>query len=189
MSAVFWCLKCGAPLSAIEAEPVTCIQCGHVQAPPLRVGSSQFSASTAVRSERVPSSGGRSGALQPRAQSKNAPKHRGTAWRAFLVDGSRVQPLTFCLIGLSLADLLLTYILLKLHPHAYESNPVAQWFFQRWNIFGMAIFKFALVGVVVLISEIIERRHPRRGQWVLVSACAAAGAVVFYSLRLISASL
>src|SRR6267154_1592974 len=51
---------------------------------------------------------------------------------------SRVERLGICLIVMSLLDLLLTYFLLyRYSPVVYEANPVAEWFFLRWNIFGM----------------------------------------------------
>lgn len=88
------------------------------------------------------------------------------------------------LILLSLADLLVTYHLLKRGPSFYESNPVAQFFFARWNIAGMAIFKFSLVGFVVVVGEVAERRRPGLGRLVVLIGCVASLAVVGYGVRL-----
>lgn len=82
-------------------------------------------------------------------------------------DASRVQAWAFALIAVSLADLVMTYLLLQASPHFYESNPVADWFFKRWNMAGMTAYKFVIVGVIVVLCEVIERARPGWGQWVL----------------------
>src|SRR5262249_10198842 len=82
---------------------------------------------------------------------------------------------------------LVTYVLLySFSPVVYEANPVAQWFFVRWNIFGMTIFKFGLVALVIVLSEVLERRRPGLGKVVMVFACVAAGAVVCQGLQIFS---
>jgi hypothetical protein len=103
---------------------------------------------------------------------------------ALMLEKSRIQTLGVCLIVLSVLDLLLTYVLLNSSPEVYEANPVAQWFFQRWNILGMTLFKFALVGVVLAAAEIIERKRPGLGRLVLIFACVAAGAVVYQGVTI-----
>jgi Domain of unknown function (DUF5658) len=85
---------------------------------------------------------------------------------------------------LSLADLMVTYHLLRSGPAFYESNPVAQLVFARWNIAGMAAFKFGMVGFVVVAGEIVERHRPGLGRFVVLIGCIASAAVVCYGLRL-----
>lgn len=97
----------------------------------------------------------------------------GKKLRPYFRDTSHVHALAWIFIGLSLADLFITYLLLQTGPHFYESNPVAHWFFRRWNILGMTLFKFAVVGVVVALGEIIERNRPALGRLILVCGCAA----------------
>src|SRR5690349_14791977 len=46
------------------------------------------------------------------------------------------------ILVLSTVDLLLTYALLRQGLQFYESNPVARWWFVRWNMAGMTVFKF-----------------------------------------------
>jgi hypothetical protein len=102
-----------------------------------------------------------------------------------ILDRSRVEALGLCLIALSLFDLLTTYVLLyNYFPDVYEANPVANWFFLRWNIFGMTLFKFALVASVILMSEIIERRRRGLGKGIMIFACIAASAVIFQGLHI-----
>lgn len=97
---------------------------------------------------------------------------------------SALEGESLALILLSLADLMVTYHLLKTGPAFYESNPVAQFFFARWNIAGMAVFKFSVVGFVVVAGEVVERHRPGLGRFVVLLGCLASGAVVCYGLRL-----
>ncbi|HEV8062143.1 MAG TPA: DUF5658 family protein [Gemmataceae bacterium] len=105
----------------------------------------------------------------------------------FISDKSHIEKLGFCLIALSIFDLILTYFLLcSYSADVYEANPVAEWFLMRWNILGMTFFKFTLVAVVIVSSEIIERHRPRWGNYVLTFACMAVGLVVYQGLQLYS---
>ena len=101
-------------------------------------------------------------------------------------DRSQVELLAGCLVALSLLDLLTTYVLLRNFADCYEANPVADYFFKNWNILGMSLFKFGLVGGVVAMSEIIERSRPRWGKLVLVFGCVAAASVVLQGVRIFS---
>ena len=103
---------------------------------------------------------------------------------AFIWSRSQIELLAFCLIALSMLDLLTTYALLRSYNECYEANPIADFFFKRWNILGMTLFKFSLVGVVIASSEIIERSRPKWGKVVLVFACVAAGAVVVKGMQI-----
>jgi hypothetical protein len=105
---------------------------------------------------------------------------------SFIWSRSQVELLAFCLIALSMLDLLTTYALLRSFSECYEANPIADFFFKRWNILGMTLFKFSLVGVVITSSEIIERSRPRWGKVVLVFACLAAGVVVAKGMQILS---
>ena len=101
-------------------------------------------------------------------------------------DRSQVELLAGCLVALSLLDLLTTYLLLRNFAECYEANPVADYFFKNWNILGMSLFKFGIVGSVVAMSEIIERYRPRWGKLVLVFGCVAAASVVLQGVRIFS---
>jgi Domain of unknown function (DUF5658) len=113
----------------------------------------------------------------------------GTGWRRLVRASSGEASLLefegLGLIALSAADVLVTYILLQRGPAFYESNPVAQWFFVRWNIAGMAVFKFSAMGLVVVIGEIVERHRPGWGRTLLFVSCLATAAVVWHGLRLL----
>jgi hypothetical protein len=103
---------------------------------------------------------------------------------ACAVEASRLQWPSLVLLGLSLADIAVTFVLLRKGQGYYESNPVAQWFFAHWNIRGMAAFKLTAIGSAITLGEIIERRRPGWGRLVLWLGCLASVAVVWHGLRL-----
>ncbi len=106
------------------------------------------------------------------------------ALRDFFTGGFQVESIATLLVVLSAADVFLTYTLLRSSPQFFESNPVAAWIFHRWNIAGMAIFKFAVIGFAIAIGEYIERRRPGLGKLVLAIGCLAAAAVLWHGLSL-----
>jgi len=78
----------------------------------------------------------------------------------------------------------MTFTLLRTSNAFFESNPVAQWFFARWNIAGMAVFKFSIIGAVIAVSEFIERRRPGLGRFVLLVGCFGAAYAVYKGFNL-----
>lgn len=88
------------------------------------------------------------------------------------------------LVVLSACDLFMTYLLLWRGGQFYEANPLAQWFFQRWNIAGMTAFKFGLVFLIVIACETIERHRPRVGRAIVLLGCVAALVVTIHGVRL-----
>jgi hypothetical protein len=123
----------------------------------------------------------------PQAQPKaSRGRHTARADRigGLLTKGSQAQGLSVLLLLLSAADLFMTYFLMQTSPRFVESNPVALWFFQRWNIAGMATYKFAVIGSAIAMCEVIERRRPGWGKLVLLIGCVAAAWVLWYSVKL-----
>jgi hypothetical protein len=114
--------------------------------------------------------------------------HRQDSLRGILRDcvlgASRLQELSLCLIALSAADIFMTFTLLRSSHAYYESNPVAVWFFARWNMAGLVVFKFATIAGAISLGEVIERRRPGWGKLVLIIGSVAAIAVIWHSLRL-----
>lgn len=123
----------------------------------------------------------------PTPSSVPAPPARAF-WRDLFHESARRESVLaaeiVALVALSLADLMTTYHLLRTHPKFYESNPVAQFFFARWNIAGMAVFKLTVVAFVVTVGEVAERKRPGLGKFVVLLGCIATGVVVFHGLRL-----
>lgn len=89
------------------------------------------------------------------------------------------------LVIFSVTDLFMTYRLLWQGGRFYELNPVAQWFFQRWNIAGMTAYKFGMVALILVLGEVIERHRPGWGRTIVVLGACAAAIVTAYGLRLL----
>jgi hypothetical protein len=82
------------------------------------------------------------------------------------------------------ADLLTTYALLRHGAGFYEANPLARWWFARWNMAGMVAYKGLVVAVVLVASEVVERERPGRGRLVVGAGAILAGAVFVHGVRL-----
>jgi hypothetical protein len=104
--------------------------------------------------------------------------------RPWVFESSQVQGIGACLVVLSAADLFMTFALLRRSPAFFESNPIAQWFIAQWNTAGMVFFKFSLIGGAILLSEIIERKRPGWGRFVLLIGCLGAVYAIIQGGRL-----
>ena len=195
------CSRCGRVFTVAEhlaGRKVRCQTCGQVQRiptistkpadnkpqPPADVYALAPEL-PAYRPERTPTTQG----SMPEAQAKLSRRSGDMNWRRLIRAGARESSVlemeSLALIALSAADLFVTYALLRRGPAFYESNPVAQWFFVRWNIAGMALFKFGAMGLVVAIGEVVERHRPGWGRCLLLVSCLATLAVVVHGLRLL----
>jgi len=82
-------------------------------------------------------------------------------------------------------DIILTYLILNpvlfardaefTESRGQETNALADYVFQRWDVSGMVIFKFALVVVVIVLCEIIGRYREATGrrlaEWAVAITC------------------
>ena len=88
-------------------------------------------------------------------------------WRGMLdlavFQQSQVQGMACGLLALSAADLFMTFALLRNRRRVLRSNPLARWFFAHWNIAGMVVFKFSIIGFVIVVSEYLERAQTGLG--------------------------
>ncbi|HMO36679.1 MAG TPA: DUF5658 family protein, partial [Gemmatales bacterium] len=89
----------------------------------------------------------------PSSGKSASPTTRSGWYHAYAIDNSRLQWWIVGLILVSIGDLGMTYFLLSYDSQFYESNPIANWFFEHWNIAGMTFFKFAVVAFVIIIAE------------------------------------
>lgn len=88
---------------------------------------------------------------------------------------------------LSIADLLITYFLLRQQGEQVqfvEANPVARSILHHWGIKGMIYFKFGMVAFICVIVQIIARYRPFTARLVLLFAIVMMIYVVVYSVRL-----
>lgn len=146
MTIAFRCQDCDRTYEVDEAllgKQVRCRECGRVDR-----------LARPPARDPVPGEQGRVGALR---------------WA--ILEESRVQGLASGLLVLGAIDLYLTFTLLRRSPAFFEANPVAHWFFARWNMAGMVLFKFAVLGFAIAASELIERRRPGWGKFVLAVGC------------------
>ena len=191
------CVRCGRIFKVarrLAGRKIRCQSCGQVQRipvfPTMPVNESVAVYPLAPESPKAaPAPMPQRDDLAQESRLKTAGEHRKTHWRrvvrAFIGQASLVEFESLGLVALSTADVLVTYVLLRRGPAFYESNPVAQWFFLRWNIAGMAVFKFSAMGLVIVIGEIVERHRPGWGRVLLLLSCLATAAVVWYGLRLL----
>jgi DNA-directed RNA polymerase subunit RPC12/RpoP len=213
MSLAFRCTRCGKAYSAaghLAGRKVRCLNCGLVQRIPMpadppsdrdaRPGQDAYplaevspptrpvSISRPIFSGDRERTSGVPGAMRG-GDSAAARKPGPGRWRRLVRDyageSSVLEQEILLLVALSAADLLVTYALLRQGPSFYESNPFAQWVFQRWNIAGMTLFKFGVIGGVIVIGEVAERRRPGLGRGLMAASCLATAVVVVYGLRLL----
>lgn len=187
MEIVFRCALCGqiyrAP-SVFAGRKARCRDCGHEQqvVGPLAPPEEPTVYGVLPGGQAEPSRG-----LEARVEGR-ASRRSGEGWagalRGALAESSQVQGLAVFLLLLSVADLLMTFTLLRAHPSFVEGNPVARWFFHRWNMAGMALFKFGMIGGVIALAEVIERRRPGWGRFVLLVGIVGAAYAVWKGLGL-----
>jgi Domain of unknown function (DUF5658) len=200
MNHTFRCIQCGKAYSVpgrLGGRKARCPACGRVQ----RIPTS--SSLDRVRQPEpdeyplaeVPPASANAHSVTPvsaaGAEDRVAPTRRSRPirWRRFfragVLESSLLEKEIALLVALSAADLLVTYALLRRGPSFSESNPVAQWFFARWNIAGMTAFKFGTIGLVIVIGEVVERHRRGWGRTLLGVSCLATAVVVWYGLRLL----
>jgi hypothetical protein len=203
MNHAFRCIQCGKAYSVpdrLAGSKARCPACGRVQRIPASPATSSPDRDRHADPEEyplaeVPPEPAIAHLVTPKraagGEHRMAPARRSRPilWRRFFrasaLESSLLEQESAFLIALSAADLLVTYALLRRGPSFYESNPVAQWFFSRWNIAGMTLFKFGVIGLVIVIGEVVERHRPGWGRTLLAASCLATAAVVWYGLRLL----
>jgi hypothetical protein len=197
MSLAISCARCGKIFTVgneFSGQKIRCRACGQVQrvpfSPPKQLNVQATPYPLEPAAPALPDAQKSQADCHSREPLLSPPRpHLSTNWQQFLraaaKEASVLEKEILGLIVLSAADVLVTYFLLRRGPAFYESNPIAHWFFARWNIAGMAVFKFSAMGVVIVIGEIVERHRPGRGRALLVISCLATAAVVWYGLRLV----
>ena len=91
---------------------------------------------------------------------------------------------TTLFVVVSVFDLLMTHRLIRTGRFR-ESNPVARYFYDHWDMNGLVYFKMAMVAFVVVLTQAIAHRHPGRANFVLRLAICVVSVVVIYSLLLL----
>ena len=91
---------------------------------------------------------------------------------------------TTLFVVVSVFDIVMTHRLIRT-GRFHESNPVAKFFYDHWDMNGMIFFKMGMVAFVVVLTQVIAHRHPLRAVWVLRLAICVVSVVVIYSLLLL----
>jgi hypothetical protein len=105
-------------------------------------------------------------------------------YRAFVQEVSRLRWYILTLVGLSVCDVLVTYMLLRASPNFYESNPLANWLFTKYDIAGMIFLKFAGVSLAVILAEYVEHHRAGMGKFILIFGIGVTAMVAIYGLYL-----
>jgi hypothetical protein len=186
-----WCARCGQSFTIPQslAEPlIKCEICGYTQKIP---EPGDYPLDDPVPEPETSTSPLRRDPVSSPVQLSGSPSTRtGDAgrWSSFLrsyaIEHSRLQGFSVCLLCLSAADLLMTFTLLRTSHTFYESNPIAQWFFHRWNMAGLVLFKFSMIALAIALGEVIERHRPRWGKAILQVGCIGAAYAFTHGLRL-----
>jgi hypothetical protein len=102
--------------------------------------------------------------------------------KKLFADNLPFQNETTIFILVSALDIFMTYILLRFG--AIESNPVANFVFQKWGFQGMIAFKLVIVSIVCVIAQLVATRKPATAQFLLNTGSVLTGSVVIYSVSL-----
>jgi hypothetical protein len=84
----------------------------------------------------------------------------------------------------SALDIFATYILLR-DGNFTESNPVAQYFFNRWGMKGMIYFKMGMVAFICIVAHVVSLQRPEWATRILQFATIVVAFVVIYSIVLL----
>jgi hypothetical protein len=95
-------------------------------------------------------------------------------------------------VFLAALDIMLTYLILHpvlfshdpfmTEPRGAETNALANWIIERWDVPGMVAFKFLLVVLVVVLCEIIGRHKEQTGRRIAEWAVAITAIPVILAL-------
>lgn len=96
---------------------------------------------------------------------------------------------TAVFILVNVLDTFLTMLLMLYAGGHHEGNPVARYFFDRWGFRGLIYYKMTMVAFVCIIVQIIAWQRVKTARRLLYFLTAIVGAVVIYSLLLLSDAL
>lgn len=105
-----------------------------------------------------------------------------TRLKKFVFGQLPLEAETSMFILVNVIDFLMTYLLL-ISGLFRESNPVADYFLNRWGpVKGLLYFKMSMVAFVCVISQVIATQHLEQARWVLRIGIVVVSGVVVYSL-------
>jgi hypothetical protein len=99
--------------------------------------------------------------------------------RDFLSGHLPLQSETAWFILANCLDVFMTYVLIR--AGAIESNPIANYFLERWGFAVMIYFKMFVVAFVCVIGQIVAWKNLARARQLMGLGILIVGAVVVYS--------
>lgn len=93
-----------------------------------------------------------------------------------------LQTETSFFILANVLDVFMTYILII--NGAIESNPLANYFLERWGFHAMLVFKLVIVALVCFIAQLIATKRIKTARFLLITGTLLVAAVVVYSMNL-----
>lgn len=114
--------------------------------------------------------------------SEDDPQEKHLLWQAFFRD-LPLQSETCWFLLAGMMDFFMTIVVLRLG--AFESNPIANFFLDRWGQDGMLLLKLLTMTVVLVVVQIIARKNLATARRVLILGTLAVAGVVIYTLILI----
>jgi hypothetical protein len=94
-----------------------------------------------------------------------------------------LQNETIWFIFINCLDIFMTFMLLC--AGAMEANPIANFFYKRWEFNGMVAFKLITVAAVCIIAQIVAQQKLEKARWLLYAGSVIVGLVVAYSFALL----
>ena len=65
-----------------------------------------------------------------------------------------------------------------------EANPIANYFYERWEFAGAIAFKLAIVAFVTVVAQIVAIKKIQTARALLIVGSIIVGCVVIYSINL-----
>lgn len=121
------------------------------------------------------------------AATANANKSTQASAGNWLTESLPLQNETTYFILVNVLDIFMTYLVMSFG--AVESNPIANFFYDRYGFAGMIAFKLILVAIVCTTSQIVARKNMRYAKFILWTGIIVVGLVVLYSMKLLSGQL
>lgn len=121
---------------------------------------------------------------EPVNTNKHAEGHPNHGWRNLFTGQLPLQNQTTVFILINCLDIFMTHRLLFKVEGAVETNPIADFFIDKFDFYGAIGFKLLVVAVVCVIAQIVAIKKVKTAKFLLNAGSCIVGVVVIYSLLL-----
>ncbi len=115
---------------------------------------------------------------------KHAEGHPNHGWKNLFTGQLPLQNQTTTFILINCLDIFMTHRLLFKVEGAVETNPIADFFIEKFDFNGAIGFKLLVVTVVCVIAQIVAIKKVKTAKFLLNAGSCIVGVVVVYSLLL-----